>query len=32
MVDVPASSTVEVLTFMSSPSQAFTARVSCSLR
>ncbi len=32
MVDVPASSTVEVLTFMSSPSQAFTARVRCSLR
>lgn len=30
-VEVPASSTVEVTTFMASPSQAFTPRVSCKL-
>ncbi len=31
-VEVGPSSTVEVLTFMSSPSQTFTARVTCTLR
>lgn len=31
-VEVPASSTVEVLTFMSSPAQTFVARVTCKLR
>jgi hypothetical protein len=30
-VEVSASATVEVLTFMGSPSQTFTARVSCRL-
>jgi hypothetical protein len=31
-VDVAERSTVEVLTFMGSPSQTFTAKVSCRLR
>ena len=31
-VDVPSSQAVEVLTFMGSPSSAFTAKVSCKLK
>ena len=31
-VDVASSATVEVLTFSASPAQAFTARVTCTLR